>query len=86
MSDETKSVKVYNLTDVETPALKQAKLLRQTIAVGRTLVRPGEAVDVLKEVLLTRDAKHFLAVGALAQEKVPAAYRVAQDQKNKGGK
>jgi hypothetical protein len=69
-------MKVFNLTDVETPALVQRGLMRQTFAVGGTLVTPGDGIEVPLEAraVVAHGIEHLVEVGALAIDEPPATY------------
>lgn len=74
-------MKVFNLTDVETPSLKQHKLVEQTIAVGPHLLEPGKNCDVEPSRLdhIRAGLQQLVTVGALAVgDQPPAAYVVAK--------
>jgi hypothetical protein len=76
-------MKIHNLTDVETPKLKQQGLVGQSIAVGPALLNPGEAGDVAEEhVAGLRQGMHGLvSIGALAVgPQPPAAYVLAKEK------
>jgi hypothetical protein len=68
-------MKVFNLTDVETPKLKQHKLLNQTLSIGGSLVAPGGSVEDRMH------ARHGLSVGALAVDDLPVSYVKAKEIK-----
>jgi hypothetical protein len=69
-------MKVFNLTDVETPLLAQRGLVRQTFAVNGALLAPGDAVDVPETAaaMLTHLVAHLVEVGAVAIDGPPASY------------
>jgi hypothetical protein len=74
-------VKVYNLTDVETPTLKQYGLVRATVVVGAQSVAPGASVVVepKHELAARHHLEHLLSVGAVAIDEVPEKYVSAKD-------
>ena len=76
-------MKVFNLTDVETPVLKQHGVLNQMFAIGTVLVSPGQSADVADEraVHLASGLQHLVSIGALAVgDQPPAGYRLAKER------
>ncbi|WP_394831715.1 hypothetical protein LVJ94_34900 [Pendulispora rubella] len=73
-------MKVTNLTDVDTPKLRQHGLVAQTFAVGRALLAPGESADIPEEYarMLGSGLEHLVSAGACAVGDLPAAYQVAK--------
>jgi hypothetical protein len=69
-------MKVYNLTDVSTPVLKQRHLEDQTFSVGGHDVAPGASVDVLDEERghITAQLAFLIGCGALSVDKIPDSY------------
>lgn len=84
MSTEPTRVKVYNLTDIETPNLKQRALLNQHIAIGGRMCEPGEFVELEDSPVLRADTSHLVAVGALAIDRLPPPYAKARIDKHAG--
>lgn len=76
-------MKIYNLTDIETPKLREYGHLNHTLAVGSELLLPGQSVDVPDEVAkrLEKGLEHLVNVGALALGELPAAYRLAKEKR-----
>jgi hypothetical protein len=75
-------MKVFNLTDVETPVLKQRGLCQQTFAVGKALVAPGQSADVDDAYLaqLGPGLRQLVSYGAAAVGQPPASYRLAKEK------
>lgn len=70
-------MKVFNLTDVETPELKQRSLVNMTFAVGPALLAPGDSTEVDEAYIATaRDGlQELIAHGAASYgEQPPPAY------------
>jgi len=65
-------VRVYNLTDVPTPALSARGLVGARLKVGSVEVLPGEYRDVPS---LSANEQSFLLCGALSVGEPPAWYR-----------
>lgn len=74
------SINIFNLTDVETPVLKQFGLVGATIAVGRALVAPGSMVTTGADDLTLGHLRHFIEKGALAVGTVPPSYTIAKER------
>jgi len=72
---------VHNLSDVETPKLKQFGLCAVTVAVGNVLLAPGTSVDVSDTPEVRAELAHMCSVGAVCIGDPPAEYT-----KGKGGK
>jgi hypothetical protein len=73
-------VKLFNLTDVPTPALTQQGLANQTLVVRSSIIQPGEWVDAADDAATRRDAAHYVGLGALAVDQLPPAYVVAKER------
>jgi hypothetical protein len=74
-------MKVFNLTDVETAALKQRGLVRHTFVLGKHLVAPGTSVVVNPDRMerMRKGIQELVTLGALAVgEQPPASYVVAK--------
>ena len=70
-------MKIFNLTDVETPALKQRHMVNQSLVVHGKPIEPGASVDFpLPEdrPIVARAVQHLLKAGAVAVDKLPDAY------------
>ena len=78
-------MKVFNLTDVETPLLKQRGLGSQHIAVGDKLLAPGTDADIDDATLeRTRpELQRMVSLGTLALGEVPADYKAAKEKATK---
>ncbi len=73
-----KITRCFNLTDVETETLKRHGLVNQVIAIGPSLIRPGESADVADNMITRRDIKTYVELGVVAVDKLPVAYTVAK--------
>jgi hypothetical protein len=76
-------MKVFNLTDMETPALAQRGLSNHTIAVGSFLLAPGASQEVSEEQIraLRPGLQQLVSVGALALgDQPPASYVLQKDR------
>jgi hypothetical protein len=73
-------MKVFNLTDVETPLLAQHGFVRQTFVVRDKLIAPGEHADVQNDYLAERALEHLVPIGAAAVDELPAAYVLAKSR------
>lgn len=72
-------MKVFNLTDISTPVLEQRGLVEQHIAVGRSMIRPGEFAEV-EDTPHTRSKLDFLVtVGGVAIDSLPPNYVKARE-------
>lgn len=71
-------MKVFNITDVETPILKQRGLINQTLVVGRVAVAPGESVELQDEPHLVAQVEGYEQIGAMTRDQVPEEYAVAK--------
>jgi hypothetical protein len=67
-------MRVFNLTDVSTPALKRHGLEQQTIVVGTALLPPGGMEEIGDEPHVRAGAQFLVDVGAIAFEQLPPAY------------
>ena len=65
------TVRVFNLTDVQTPALHARGLVNVSLTVGGKTVAAGKDDEVVK---LTAVEYKLVASGALAINELPAAY------------
>lgn len=75
-------MKVFNLTDVETPKLRQHGMLNQTFAVGEKMLSPGQGEDVSEETLtrVRHELQDLVMMGACAVDTMPPEYIVAREQ------
>lgn len=71
-------MKVFNLTDIETPTLKAKGWLGIQIVVGNANIGPGEEADVGDTAFIRRDLLSFTPHGALSVGVRPPAYLLAQ--------
>jgi hypothetical protein len=71
-------MKVFNLTDVETPRLKQRGLLNQTVVVGGKAVAPGASADFDGTPWERASAQHAANVGAISVDALPGSYTTAK--------
>jgi|SRR6478609_2955163 len=81
MSTESHFVKVYNLTDVETPTLAKHHMLNAHVAVGTRMCNPGEFVELEDTPVLRSDVKFLVSIGALALGSLPPPYAQARTAK-----
>ena len=70
----SETVRVYNLTDLETPELKSRGLVNQTIAVRSVLIRPGESKEVADDAITMRDLKGYREIGVVSVDVLPVEY------------
>lgn len=75
---ESRTIRCYNLTDIETPDLKRRGLVNQTIAVRSTLIRPGESKDLPDDATTQRDLRTYREVGVVAIDQLPLEYAAAK--------
>jgi hypothetical protein len=73
-------VKVWNLTDVPTPALEEQRLVNISIVAAGTVLAPGGDVDVPASAAhqLKVELSSFLNLGALHIGALPKAYVAAK--------
>ena len=74
-------MRLFNLTDVETPQLKELGLSNTALLVGRHIVPPGEVVELPGASFTMESCRHFVGVGAMSLDVLPPAYVVAKEQK-----
>lgn len=72
--------KVYNLTDVSTPALEQRNLVAKHLAVAHRMVNPGEYVEIPTEQFQLAQVAYLLQVGAVSVDQIPPAYAQAKQK------
>lgn len=71
-------MKIFNLTDVPTPALKNASLVNVSIKVGKYDIKPGQFVEM---PFLPASAAKFRRIDAIfAGEKPPKKYTEAKEK------
>ncbi len=78
-----KTMKVFNITDVETDTLKQHMASNSHIAVGRSMIAPGESTEVADDPTTRAHLEHYIKIGAVAVGKPPSEYMVAKDEQKK---
>ena len=71
-------MKVFNLTDVETPKLKQHGLVNQTVVVGGKAIAPGASLGFEGKPWERASAKHAAKVGAISVDALPGSYTTAK--------
>lgn len=71
-------MKVFSLTDVETPELKRRGWVGLPIVVGSALIAPGGEAEVGDTAALRRALIGFIGPGALAVGARPPEYAVAK--------
>jgi hypothetical protein len=69
-------MKVFNLTDVETPRLKQHGMVNHTFGVGTLLLGPGDSGELPDAQGHARrpEVQKLVSVGALSVGELPPAY------------
>lgn len=73
-----KKVRLFNITDVETPALKEKGQANTPVAGRDFCVLPGESCEVLLTPTNMPAIQHAVAGGLLAVDDLPAAYVLAK--------
>lgn len=68
-------MKVFNLTDVPTSALKAVGWVNTTIQVGSLSVAPGKSIDVPEK--FRAELSKYIRPGALALDEAPKGYTAA---------
>lgn len=71
-------MKIFSLTDVETPELKRRGWVGQPLVVGPALVPPGGEAEVADTALIRRDLAGYTGPGALAVGSRPPEYALAK--------
>lgn len=71
-------MKIFSLTDVETPELKRRGWVGLPLVVGPALIGPGGEAEVGDTALVRRDLVSFISAGALAVGSRPPEYVVAK--------
>jgi len=72
-------MRVYNITDIETDALKAAFLTNVSIVANGVVIAPGTSEEVGRVDL--SEIKRFLAIGALAINNPPEGYKPKPKEK-----
>jgi hypothetical protein len=78
-----KTLRCYNLTDVETADLKSRNLFQIPLIVRTAIISPGGFVDLPDDDATRREAKCFVDLGALAIDILPPAYVLARGREIK---
>jgi len=79
-------MRCFNLTDVETPELRQRGLVNVPLAVRSVLIPPGEVREVPDDTLARRAVASYVSIGALSVDVLPPAYALRKDRDLKPGK
>lgn len=77
-------MKIFNLTDVETPALKERGLSNQPIIVHRWVINPGEGCEVQDSDQVRRALRGYVKDGMASVNVLPPSYVVKKEQKKRG--
>lgn len=67
-------MKVFNITDAATAALRNQGLEKQHIKVGETVIPPGGSANLRGTSKERAELQVFIKVGAVALDELPAAY------------
>jgi hypothetical protein len=67
-------MKVFNITDVSTPALRNQHLENQPLKVVDTVIMPGKSAEFRGTARERNEASVFLKSGAVAIDELPPAY------------
>ena len=69
-------MKVFNLTDVETPRLKQHGMVNHTFGIGALLLGPGDSGELpdTQGGMLRTEVQKLVSIGALSAGELPPAY------------
>lgn len=78
-----KTFTCYNITDVETPELKNKRLVGATLALRNVLISPGGSAEVPDDEMSRRDIKCYVDLGAIAVDVLPAEYVLAKGREFK---
>lgn len=70
-------MKVFNLTDVATPGLRQRRMFNHTFALGGVSVAPGESAEVPDTA--HRQVQEMVLAGMLSVDTLPPWYTAAKD-------
>jgi hypothetical protein len=71
-------MKIFSLTDVETPELKRRGWVGLPLVVGSALVAPGGEAEIADTAMVRRDLVGYVGPGALAVGSRPPEYVVAK--------
>lgn len=75
-------MKVYSLTDIETPTLKKLGWVGAPIVIGQALISPGGEGEVGDTEAVRRDIIRYTSAGALSVGVRPPAYLVAKAERD----
>ena len=67
-------MKVFNITDASTAALRSRGLENQHIRVGETIIAPGGSATLRGTAKERSELQVYIKVGALTLEELPVAY------------
>lgn len=67
-------MKVFNITDASTAALRNQGLEGQHIRVGETVIAPGKSVTLRGTAKERAELQTYIKVGAVAIDELPPAY------------
>jgi len=67
-------MRVFNITDASTAALRNQGLENQHIRVGETVIPPGGSVTLRGTAKERSELQVYIKVGAVALEELPVAY------------
>jgi hypothetical protein len=67
-------MKVFNITDASTAALRSQHLENQHILVGETIVPPGASAEIRGTAKERSELQVFVKIGAIAIDELPAFY------------
>lgn len=71
---------VFNLTDVETPQLKQLGKVNNTFIVGRLTLGPGQSGPTTDDPMTRSHVEDYVRKGMAAINTLPPAYVVARER------
>lgn len=71
-------MRVFNLTDEETPELKRRRMFNQTYVVAGKAIKPGGFEDVPNTPVVLKQIEHLIDLGALCLTQVPDSYLEAK--------
>lgn len=74
-------MRIFNLTDVETPTLLELGLVNQVLVAGRAVVGPGSSVELGDDPLTRAHLLQYTQVGAMALDDLPPNYVVNKLQR-----
>jgi len=76
-----KKVRLFNLTDVETPSLKEKGWVSIVVAGSGFAVAPGESAEVLLQPHTRPIIQSYIAEGLLAADVLPTSYGVQKNRR-----